>query len=194
MQRYLAGGLMVAALWTAGCGGDAVEREGQEQTPAEQLSTTADTSEGFQSGAPAPVTPVQGAEGNTTTTTTEQGALTATGNLAGAGSNAPVGSVTLTESGPGSTQVRVKIDRYTPGSRLQASLVAGSCQQPGGTVATVGQPFEVEREGFATLVASVPQPTRALLDGRHSVRVASPGGAGGQQPVLACADLPALQS
>jgi hypothetical protein len=158
---------------------------GQEaaETPGQELSVTADTSAGFQDSAiPSPVTPVQGAEG---------APLTATGELRGTGTNAPPGSVTVTEAGAGGTQVLLKIDHYTPGTRLAATLNQGSCEQPGTVVAPIGEPFEVDPSGFATLQASVSQPTASLLDGRHSVHVTTVGAE--PESVLACAELPEVR-
>lgn len=167
---------------------DEATHEGTARTPEQQLSVTGDTSQGYRGPEAAPVTPVQGG-------TTLGGPLTATGNLIGIARDAPPGAVTLTEAGPGGTQVLIKIDRYTPGTKLAATLNAGSCGQPGAVVAQVGGPFEVESSGFATLQASVPQPTASLLDGRHSVRITNPGAVTPRTPptfTFACADLPAV--
>jgi hypothetical protein len=158
---------------------------GQEadQTPGEQLSVAADTSVGFQDSAVAsPVTPVQGGEG---------APLTATGELRGAGTDAPPGSVTVTEAGAGGTQVLLKIDHYTPGTRLAATVNQGSCEQPGTVVAPIGEPFEVGANGFATHQASATRSTASLLDGRHSVHVTTVGGE--PASVLACAELPEVR-
>lgn len=156
--------------------------ENPDRTGYEQMAVAADTSEGYEQGnIPAPVTPVQSGG-------TVGAPLTATGNLVGIEPNAPPGSIVVSEAGQG-TQVSVKIDRYSPGSKLQVSFARGLCRQPGDVVHTVDQLLTISNEGFATLVQQIPVPTRGLLDGRHSVRVSTPG-QGAPEFVLACANLP----
>lgn len=192
MRRIGMLGLAAWALLAAGCAEEprtpALDDEGAEDpTPYERLETTADTSEGYESEGAAPVTPVQGPEGPADVTV--GGPLTATGNLRGIARNAPPGSVTISEQGAG-TRVSVKIDRYTPGTTLVASLVQGTCQRPGEVVARVGEPFSIGTAGYATLTADVPIPARTVLNGRHSLRINTPG-QGAPEMVLACAELPA---
>lgn len=155
-----------------------------ERTPYEQLDLAADTAEGYESDAAAPVVPVQGGR-------TEGGPLTATGNFRGIAEDAPPGTVTVTEEGD-ATRVLVSITRYTPGTELEAEIVQGDCQQPGDVVAQVGEPFTIGQDGIATYNAIVPIPTARLLNGAHSIRVTNPG-QGPPQIVLACADLPAAE-
>jgi hypothetical protein len=188
MKRIVLG-LLVCSLGVAGCGDDEVE----DRTPYERLAVTADTAEGYEEGGvPAPVTPVQGPEGPADVTV--GGPLTATGELRGVAGNAPPGSVTVTEYGQG-TRVQVAIHRYTEGTELQASIVAGSCELPGEVVRTIPDILTIGTGGVATLVTQVPIPTRTLLNGRHSIRVTNPGAtppaANTPEIVLACANLPA---
>lgn len=179
--------LLASAAVAAGCSKEgetgAADRNVQDQTPYEQLYTTADTAGSYQSNTqPAAVTPVQGGA-------TKGGPLTATGNFTGTAAGAPAGSVTLTEAGPGGTQVRIKIDRYTAGSQVQAQLTRGTCGSQAQVVAQIGEPIQVESTGFGTLVASIPQPAASILDGQHAVQLTGSGGQG----TLACAQLPQLQ-
>lgn len=156
--------------------------EDPNHTGYEQMAIAADTSEGYEEGnIPTPVTPVQSGG-------TLNAPLTATGNLVGIDPNAPPGSIVVSEAGQG-TQVSVKIDRYAPGSKLQVSFARGLCSQPGDVVHTVNELLTINNEGFATLIQQIPVPTRGLLDGRHSVRVSTPG-QGAPEFVLACANLP----
>jgi hypothetical protein len=146
------------------------------------MAVAADTSEGYEEGAiPVPVEPVQSGG-------TVRGPLTATGNLVGIDENAPPGSIVVSEAGQG-TRVSVKIDRYAPGSELQVSFARGMCSEPGDVVHTVDPLLTIGANGFATLIQQIPLPTRALLDGRHSVRVSTPG-QNAPEFVLACANLP----
>lgn len=189
MKPIVAIALAACLVLAQGCGrpgeeteGEAAARDTQDQSPYEQEFVTADTSEGYETNAPAPVTPTQGGG-------TFPSALTATGNLVGPGQNGAVGSVTVTEAGQGGAQVRIKIDKYASGTRLQAAVLQGGCRG-GREIAKAGQPFEVEPTGFATLVASVQQPAAALLDGSHAVQVST---VGASPAVVGCAALPALK-
>lgn len=183
--------LAAAAMLVTGCGREEAGLEGEDdRTAYEALATAADTAEGFESSNAAPVVPVQGAAGPAGVS--PGGPLTATGNLEGIAEGAPPGAVTVTESGGGTT-VLIDITRYTAGTQLAASLVRGSCDEAGVPVSRIGQPFTIQQSGIGRLQATIGTPTRQMLDGRHSIRVHTPGG-DAPDMVLACADLPALQS
>jgi hypothetical protein len=173
--RVLGGILTLSALLTA-CG-----REEENRTGYEELNVTADTSEAYEEEIAAPVTTTQSG-------LTVEGPLTATGQLEGIAEGAPPGAVTVTEYGEGTT-VLIKIDRYTSGTELVASLVEGPCQRPGDIVAPLGEPFEIGPEGFATYTTQVSIPTLTFLDGEHSIRINTPG-QGAPEFTLACAELP----
>lgn len=185
-MRMITGGMMVGALLLGACGGgdDRVEEE-----PYESLATTADTSEGYATAEPAPVTAVQGGE-------TVGGPLTATGNLATPGGSS-IGSVTLRES-EDATRVSVTVRGLAPGTEMQASLVSGRCASPGQVVGVMEGTGRMEEDGVAMWDGPLPVRTAALLDGQHAIRLTAPehardlrpGGAG----MLACADLPADDS
>lgn len=169
-----------------------IDPDVEDRTPYEELYTTADTAEGYESrNVPAPVTPVQGPEGQANVSV--GGPLTATGQLRGVAGNDSPGSVTVSEYGQG-TRVQVAINRYTEGTRLQAALVSGSCEQPGQVLRAIPAVIEIGAGGVGTLVTQVPIPTRTLLDGRHSIRVTNPGAtpptANTPEMVFACANLP----
>lgn len=179
------GALLPLGLLLAACGGEEQPAStGDENlTGNEELTVAADTSSAYGSAAAAPVTPVQSGDN-------VDGPLTATGNLQPIAERFPPGSVTVTQA-DGGTRVLVKIDRYQPGTELAVSFVTGGCQEQGNVVHTVDKTMQVGTEGFATLDATAPVPTATLLDGRHSVRVHSPG-SGPPQMVFACANLPAV--
>lgn len=178
------GALLPLGLLLAACGGDDdLASTGDENlTGNEQLTVAADTSTAYGTDAAAPVTPVQSGDN-------VDGQLTATGNLQPIAEQAPPGSVTVTEVA-GGTRVLVKIDKYQPGTELAVSFATGGCQEQGSVVHTVDETIQVGTQGFATLDATTPVPTATLLNGRHSVRVHSPG-SGPPQMVFACAELPA---
>lgn len=183
----------LAAAVVAACGRDepGLDGEAVDRTGYEELTIAADTAEGFEeSEEAAPVVPVQGARGPAEVT--PGGPLTATGNLRGVAGDAPPGTVTVTEA-DGVTAVLVKVDRYTPGVRLRASVAAGACDASGIPVTRVGQVFTVGADGIGTVQGRVPIATREVLDGRHSVRVHTADGATPDM-VLACADLPRVGS
>lgn len=194
MRRIRTMGVAAAALLLWGCGSDEMREDvtGEEsagQAPYEELAIAADTAEGYEDRSAAPVTPVQGPQGPADATVNAP--LTATGNLRGIAENFPPGTITVTDAGAG-TQVLVAIDRYTPGTTLVATLTRGSCADAGQTVTRIGEPFTISDRGFATLDATIGVPARTILDGRHSIRINTPG-RGAPEIVLACAEMPRVE-
>jgi hypothetical protein len=168
----------------AGCG----DRDAEERTAYEELATTADTADGYQTAESAPVTPVQG-------TGTIEAPLTASGSLEGIAEGAPPGSVSVTEVANG-TRVLINITRYQPGTELRASLVQGSCQSPGAVVTSIEETLRVGQDGIGTLDAQIPVPTTTVLNGRHSIRLTNPAavtGQGAPEMVFACTSLPTAE-
>lgn len=189
MKRSRTVRLLAASLFLGACSTEdvVVDEEVQNRTPYEQLAVTADTSEGFEEGAPVPVTPVQGGR----TVGGPDGPLTATGTFRGlAEGSYPPGSVVVTEEGTG-TQVSVKIDRYEPGTELEVSIVRGGCQLPGTEVVSLGM-VEVGPAGFATEIFHADIPTQTVISEAYSIRLNTPGGEHAPEFVLACADMPAV--
>lgn len=174
--------LPLGLLLGCGDGNEPAGNRSEDLTANEELTVAADTSQAYGTTGAAPVVPVQG--GNNV-----DGPLTATGNLDPIAEQLPPGSVTITQV-QGGTKLLVKIDKYQPGTELAVSFVAGGCGAQGDVVHTVAETMQVGTEGFATLETDTPVPTTTLMDGRHSVRVHSPG-SGPPQMVFACANLPA---
>lgn len=184
--------LLVCSLGVLGVGCRGQEPEEfpveAEREPYEELATAADTSGAFETAEPIGVVAVQGG-------TVADGALTATGNLRGAG-NGEAGAVTVTHAASG-TVILLTITGYEMGSELQAALVAAPCGEPGRVVELIGTGVTVPAEGVGTLEVTVPVETRTLFDGATSIRLLGPTAtvtAEGQAPADAagCADFPAL--
>lgn len=183
--------LAVGGLLLSGCGREEAGLEGEgDRSAYEDLATAAETASAYEDSTAAPVAPVQGAAGPAGVN--PSGALTATGNLEGVAEGAPPGTVTVTES-DGGTTVLMDITRYTAGTELAASLVRGTCDESGVPVTRIGETFRIRRTGIGTLQATIAADTRQILDGHHSIRVHTPDG-DAPEMVLACADLPGLES
>lgn len=198
-RRFRSLGLICCVLFLWGCGVDedvayeeiALDPGVEDRTPYEQLELASDTSEGFtEHDEPVPVIPVQGEQGPADVTVS--GPLTVTGELRPApGYARPPAAVTITAAGPG-TQVLMRIDGYPPGTTLVPVLVRGLCDERGEVLTRIREPLTVGPGGLATITEQVQLPTRPMLDGRHSVRLITPG-RDDLEAVLACADLPVVE-
>lgn len=186
-KRLLRCALALPLLAAAACGGTRdeqhVDDEIAERTAYEEGVIAGDTSAGYRSSAPVPVTPVQGAG-------TTGGPLTATGNFQGVAQGFPPGNLTIVEDGPGATRVSVVVQRYSVGAPLEFSLVRGDCERTGQVVTAIGQ-AQVPESGIVSEDFTVQLPIRTVMDGQHSIRIANPARAGDPLVVLACAQIPA---
>ena len=183
MDRRIQALLIALLLVVGACSAEQrVDEEVEDRTAYEDLVTTADTSEAYESDRAAPVTAVQG-------TGTRSGPLTATGQLQGIAGGEPPGSVVITEDGPG-TLVQVQINRYTVGTELKVALARGSCQESGEIVRALDGTIRIDAQRIGTLEERIPIPAATVLNGEHSLRVTDPG-EGTAEVVFACADLPA---
>jgi hypothetical protein len=170
----------------AACGGirdeEHVDDRIAERTAYEEMAIAGDTSTGYRSSAPAPVVPVPGSG-------TTDGPLTATGNFQGVAEGFPPGSLTIVEDGPNATRFSIVVQRYAAGAPLEFSVVRGDCRAGGQVVRVIGQ-AQVPESGIVSQDYTVQLPTRTVMDGQHSVRIANPVRAGDPLVVLACADIP----
>jgi len=161
-------GLGAAALLLAACARG--EKTGAERTPNESLTVAADTSHGYRTSAPAPVTPVQGGP-------MTGGPLAATGQFSPVGGGESPGSVAIAEKGAG-TGISISLHGMAQGA-VQAALVSGNCATGGAAETPIGE-LTVGASGTAGLNV----PVRTVMDGTYSVRPSRQG------TVLACAGVP----
>ena len=183
MDRRIQAILTAVLLAVGACSSEQrVDEEVEDRTAYEDLFTTADTSEAYDTDQAAPVTAVQG-------TGTRSGPLTATGQLEGIADGAPPGSVVITEAGPG-TLIQVQIDRYAVGTELKVALARGSCQDPGEILRTLDGTIRIDAQGLGSLQERIDVPAATVLNGEHSLRVTD-AGEGPADIILACANLPA---
>lgn len=90
------------------------------------------------------------------------------------------------------TEISLNVTGVPPVNRqLHAALVEGTCEQPGGEVATLA-PIPVGAGNAAALTDTVPLPAGTVLDGRHALTVKGQY-AGAATPPLACTPLPRWQ-
>ena len=115
----------------------------------------------------------------------------AAGNLSPVNNSGVTGSVNVRGIDQ-RTEISLNVTGVTAANRrLQAAVVQGSCEQPGGEAAAIG-PIPVGAGNIAAMTDTVPLPAGTVLDGRHALVVKGQN-AGPATPPLACTPLPQWQ-
>lgn len=164
----LAGGLAAG-----GCG-----EEDTADSSVDEYSITADTSTGYSTELPAPVTPVPDTGGN----------VTVVGELAEVNNSGAGGAITLTAADSGA-ELRVRVSDVEPNTSVSVGIYRGDCAGVPGEAIVAPASIPVNELGIATGTVTIPVPPLALQEGLHAVHVYTEN-AGPPTPPVACAELP----